>query len=81
MIEAAFLCLQANATAIFAVAEVSSTVPRIMHFRSVTTLCLFGATALVALKYPLAALGICICCLIVYLKPDPVGVRKRISQQ
>jgi hypothetical protein len=27
----------------------------------------------VALKYPLAGLGICICCLIVYLKPDPPG--------
>jgi hypothetical protein len=24
-----------------------------------------------ALKYPLAGLGICVCYLIVYLKPDP----------
>ena len=31
--------------------------------------------ALVALKYPLVGLGMCICCLIVYLKPDPPGVR------
>jgi len=59
--------------------EVSSTARRIMHFRSVTTLCLFGVAALIALKYPLAGLGVCICCLIVYLKPDPLGVRKRIS--
>jgi hypothetical protein len=27
----------------------------------------------VALKYPLVGLGICICCLIVYLKPEPPG--------
>jgi uncharacterized membrane protein len=51
--------------------EVSPTVRRIMRVRSITTLCLFGVAALVALKYPLAGLGICIFCLIVYLKPDP----------
>ena len=61
--------------------EVPSTVRRVMHFRSTTTLCLFGVAALVALKYPLAGLGICICCLILYLKPDPLGVRKRRSQR
>jgi hypothetical protein len=38
-----------------------------MRFRSITTLCLFGAAAFVALKYALIGLGICICCLIVYL--------------
>ncbi|MGC2626353.1 MAG: TMEM175 family protein [Candidatus Udaeobacter sp.] len=51
--------------------EVSSTMRRIMRFRSLTTLCFFGLAALVALKYPLAGLGICICCLIFYLKPEP----------
>jgi uncharacterized membrane protein len=51
--------------------EVSPTVHRIMRFRSITTLCLFGLAAIVALRYPLAGLGICICCLIVYLKPEP----------
>jgi uncharacterized membrane protein len=49
---------------------------RIMRFRSITTLCLFGIAAFVALKYPLVGLGICICCLIGYLKPDPPGVEK-----
>lgn len=53
--------------------EVSPTVRRIMRFRSIATLCLFGTAALVALKYPLAGLGICICCLVVYLKPEPPG--------
>jgi uncharacterized membrane protein len=55
------------------VAEVSPTVRKIMRFRSSTTLCLFGAAAVVALIYPLVGLGICICCLIVYLRPDPPG--------
>ena len=59
--------------------EVSTTVRKIMHVRSITTLCLFGLAALVALKYPLAGLGICICCLIVYLKPDPPGAAKQIG--
>jgi len=60
--------------------EIPSTVRRVMRFRSVTTLCLFGVAALVALKYPLAGLGICICCLIVYLRPEPLGMRTRKSE-
>jgi uncharacterized membrane protein len=44
---------------------------RHMRVRAITTLCLFGAAALAALKYPLLGLGICVCCLIVYLRPDP----------
>jgi uncharacterized membrane protein len=53
--------------------DVSSRARTIMRFRSITTLCLFGAAVIVALKYPLVGLGICCCCLIVYLKPDPPG--------
>ncbi len=53
--------------------DVSPRVRRIMRFRSIATLCLFGVAAVVALKYPLVGLGICCCCLIVYLKPDPPG--------
>jgi uncharacterized membrane protein len=80
LVNATYVCLIAELIDRNPVVEVSSKVRRITHFRSVTTLCLFGVAALVALKYPLAGLGICICCLIVYLKPDPPGVRKRISQ-
>jgi len=58
------------------VKEVPVTVRRAMRFRSITTLCLFGLAALVALQYPLVGLGICICCLIVYLKPDPPATGK-----
>jgi uncharacterized membrane protein len=53
--------------------EVPPRVRRIMHVRSVATLCFFGIAAVVALKYPLVGLGICISCLIVYLKPEPPG--------
>jgi uncharacterized membrane protein len=61
--------------------EISSTVRRIMRFRSITTLCLFGLAALVALKYPLVGLGICICCLVLYIRPDPPGMRTRRSRR
>jgi uncharacterized membrane protein len=46
---------------------------RVMHIRSIATLCIFGAAAIVALKYPLAGLGMCCCCLIFYLKPEAPG--------
>jgi uncharacterized membrane protein len=55
---------------------VSHAVRRIMRIRSITTLCLFGAAAILALKFPLIGLGICICCLLVYLKPDPPRARE-----
>jgi len=50
---------------------------RFMRVRSLTTLCLFGAAAVVALKYPLVGLGICICCLIAYLRPEPPWDQKQ----
>jgi uncharacterized membrane protein len=46
---------------------------RIMRYRSIATLCLFGSAALVALKYPYAGLGICCCCLVGYLRPAAPG--------
>jgi uncharacterized membrane protein len=42
-----------------------------MRVRSLSTLCLFGVAAIVALYAPLVGLGICICCLVLYLRPDP----------
>jgi len=68
LVNATYICLIRE---LIDIHEVSSTVRRIMRFRSITTLCLFGVAAVVALKYPLVGLGICICCLIVYLKPGP----------
>jgi TMEM175 potassium channel family protein len=46
-------------------------VRRIMRVRSLSTLCLFAVAAVSALKYPLVGLGICICCLVFYLRPEP----------
>jgi uncharacterized membrane protein len=68
-----------NATYIFLVRElidrtrardVASSARRIMRIRSFVTLCLFGLAAITALRYPLVGLGICCCCLIVYLRPE-----------
>src|SRR5438132_14259091 len=56
--------------------EVSPKERRIMRFRSIATLCVFGAAALVALKWPLVGLGMCCCCLIVYLRPEAPGAEK-----
>ena len=44
-----------------------------LRLRSILTLGLFGAAALIALLYPFAGLIICIGCLALYLKPDPIG--------
>jgi uncharacterized membrane protein len=49
---------------------------KIMRFRSIVTLCIFGTAAVVALNYPLIGLGMCCCCLIVYLKPEAPGAVK-----
>ncbi len=53
--------------------KIPPAVRRMMHVRSLATLFLFGTAAIVALRYPLFGLGICICCLIVYLKPEPAA--------
>ena len=56
---------------------ISRKVRRTMRYRAALTLCAFAVAAVVALKYPLAGLGICVACLIVYLKPEPLGDGKR----
>ena len=47
----------------------------IMHARSLITLCIFAAAALVALKYPVVGLAMCIACLVLYLRPEPPWAR------
>lgn len=46
---------------------------RIMRIRSVVTLAIFALAAGVALRFPIAGLAMCCCCLIVYLKPGAPG--------
>jgi uncharacterized membrane protein len=60
--------------------DVPPKVRRIMRVRSIATLCLFGVAAVVALTYPLVGLGMCVCCLVVYLKPDALGAAARRSR-
>lgn len=60
--------------------EFSAKERRFMRSRSTATLCLFAAAALVALKYPLLGLGVCIGCLALYVRPNvPRGSRRTMD--
>lgn len=61
--------------------EFLARVRRVMRWRSIVTLCLFGTAALAALKYPFVGLGICIASLAVYLRPDPPETGRRTSRR
>jgi len=71
LVNATYICLIWEL--IDTVEDTPPVVRRVMRWRALTTLCLFGAAALVALKFPLVGLGVCICCLIFYLRPEPPG--------
>jgi uncharacterized membrane protein len=73
LVNATYICLMWELIDRTLAHEVSSKVRRIMRFRSIMTLCLFGMAAVVALRYPLVGLVICIGCLVFYLRPDPPG--------
>lgn len=73
LVNATYICLIHELIDRAHLDDVSRRERRIMRFRSIVTLCVFGAAALVALKFPLVGLGMCICCLIVYLKPEAPG--------
>ena len=64
-----FICLIFELIGLHPTEAISAKVRRIMRVRSIATLCLFALAVGVALKYQIAGLGICICCLIVYLRP------------
>lgn len=53
--------------------EVQPPERRIMRTRSIVTLATFAIAAGVALRFPVAGLAMCCCCLIVYLKPEVPG--------
>jgi uncharacterized membrane protein len=68
-----------NATYILLIRELIDRAPkpvlpagerRVLRWRSWVTLCLFGGASILALGYPLVALGICCACLVGYLKPE-----------
>ena len=76
LVNATYICLIYELIDRAPAVEVSAGERRVMHYRAITTLCVFEAAAVVALKYPLLGLGMCICCLIVYLKPEAPGARR-----
>src|ERR1700683_1533397 len=71
LVNATYICLIWELIERIPLDLVSTRMRRIMRIRAITTLCLFGTAAIVALRYPLIGLGICICCLAVYLRPHP----------
>jgi uncharacterized membrane protein len=77
-----------NATYVFLIRELIDRAPaenvsrrarKIMRIRSIATLCVFAAAAVVALRFPVVGLGMCICCLIVYLRPEAPGAGEHVS--
>lgn len=56
-----------------AAGAVPARVRRVMRGRAMITLFFFALAVIVALRFPVTGLGICVCCLIVYLRPDPPG--------
>ena len=78
LVNATYICLIHELIDRAPVDEVLPRERKIMHFRSIATLCVFAAAVVVALKYPLFGLGMCICCLIVYLKPEAPGARSEV---
>lgn len=73
LVNVTYICLIWELIEQAPVNEVSAKERKIMRVRSIATLCVFGAAAIAALNYPLVGLGMCICCLIVYLKPEAPG--------
>ncbi|RXG99714.1 TMEM175 family protein [Bradyrhizobium zhanjiangense] len=53
--------------------EVAPRERKIMRVRSIVTLGVFALAAAVALRFPVAGLAMCCCCLIVYLRPEAPG--------
>ena len=70
LVNVTYICLLRELIDRASLDDVAPNERRIMRVRSIVTLCTFGAAAIFALKYPLIGLAMCICCLIVYLKPE-----------
>jgi uncharacterized membrane protein len=73
LVNATYICLIHELIDAAPANEVSPRERRLMRVRAIATLCVFGTAAIAALKYPLAGLGMCVCCLIVYLRPQAPG--------
>lgn len=76
LVNATYMALIWELVARAPASEVSPRERSAMYFRSVVTLCVFGTAAAVALRFPLFGLAMCICCLIIYLKPEAPSTRR-----
>jgi len=81
LVNATYICLIWELLERSAAEGVPAKTRRIMRWRSIATLCLFGVAAVVALKFPVTGLCICIGCLILYLRPDPPAEDQPASRQ
>jgi uncharacterized membrane protein len=75
LVNATYICLIRELIDRAPASDVSPRERKVMRIRSIVTLCVFGAAAILALKYPLVGLGMCVACLIVYLRPEAPGVK------
>jgi uncharacterized membrane protein len=57
--------------------DVSPRARRMMRVRSLTTLGLFAAATVVALKYPIGGMALICLCLVVYLRPEAPDIKRR----
>jgi uncharacterized membrane protein len=73
LVNATYLCLILELLPRSPELKIPLRVRRNMVLRAIVTLCFFGTATIVALTLPFVGLGICICCLVGYLKPDPPG--------
>jgi len=71
LMNATYIALVWEVTGTNAFAEEASTI-RLVRWRALITLFLFAGASIVALKYPVPALAICVACLALYVKPDPL---------
>lgn len=70
-VNATYICLIWELIERLPASQLERAARKVMRFRSIATLGLFALAAVVALRYPLSGLGICICCLVLYLRPEP----------
>jgi hypothetical protein len=54
-------------------------VRKIMRVRAIVTLGVFAVGTITALKFPFVSIGMYLCCLIVYLRPEPPRVGQSTS--
>jgi uncharacterized membrane protein len=71
LVNATYFALILELTGTDPAAEPSPSIRRVMLWRPIATMGLFGIATIVALRHPIAGLAICVCCLLVYLKPEP----------